>query len=194
MKKYLFLIATIFFLQLPRLSVAQNEYNIMGMMHHSDLEGGCWYLQVKQMKYELTASPAILQTCYIEGRQLTLRVRPTRNIASICMLGRMVEVVEILDSVMHPHNPPVFNKKIKGTVRKTNSGCWYVMATDKKHYELQAPVPKQFMRIGAKYNRMSKVEPGSESQCENMDGVITISMLEPDMMKKEAKEKKYDPR
>jgi hypothetical protein len=82
---------------------------------------------------------------------------------------------------------------IKGIVHKTKSGCWYVLSTNKHKFELQPPIPKQFMRIGARYNRMSKVIPGGEGNCD-MEGVITISLLEPDMKPKEAREKKSDPR
>jgi hypothetical protein len=180
-------------MMLPNLSFAQKEFTIIGIMQHTDIEGGCWYVQAKQQKYELTASPEILQTCHVEGRMLTLRVRQAPMMQSICMIGYMVEVVEVLDTLFHPHNPPVFDKLIKGTVHKTKEGCWYVQASGKRRYELQAPIPKKFMRIGALYNRMSKVIPGPEGNC-SMDEVITISELEPDMRPKDAKEKKYDPR
>ncbi len=193
MKRLYISLAALLLSTLPGLSFAQKEFNVMGTMHHSDLEGGCWYLQSKQIKYELTASPEILQTCHVDGRMLTLRVRQAPMMASICMIGHMVEVTEVLDSVMHPHNPPFFDRHIKGIIHKNKAGCWYVLATDKKRYELQPPIPKKFMRIGARYNRMSKVEPDSESQC-GMEGVITISLLEPDMKPKEAKERKSDPR
>lgn len=172
---------------------AQNDFTVSGFMHHSDLEGGCWYLQAKNNKYELTASPEILATCYVEGRMLTLRVHQAHMMKSICMMGMMVAVDEVLDSVFHPHDPPYDRKKIKGIIHKNKAGCWYVLATDKRRYELQAPIPPKFMHIGAKYNRISVVLPNTESQCD-MNGVITISELEPDMKPKEAKERKSDPR
>jgi len=172
---------------------AQNDFTVVGMMHHSDLEGGCWYLQSKNNKYELTASPEILATCYVEGRMLTLRAHQARMMQSICMMGMMIEVTEVLDTIFHPHDPPYERKIIKGIIHKNKTGCWYVLATDKRRYELQAPIPAKFMHIGAKYNRLSVVLPDSESQC-NMNGVITISELEPDMKPKEAKERKSDPR
>ena len=159
-------------------SYAQKEFTISGVMQHSHLEGGCWYVQAKQQKYELNASPEILQTCNVEGRMLTLRVRQAPMMKSICMMGIVVEVIDVLDTVFHPHNPPVFDKNINGIVHKTKAGCWYISASDKRHYELQAPIPKKFMRVGARYNRMSKVIPGSEGNC-NMDGVITIGPFEP---------------
>lgn len=172
---------------------AHNEFTVMGIMQHSDLEGGCWYLQAKQMKYELTASPEILRICHVEGRSLTLRVRQAKMMASICMIGHMVEVTEVLDTLFHPHNPPFIHKKVRGIVRKNKSGCWYVVGNDKLRYELQAPIPKKFMRIGMRYNRMSTVLPGTESEC-GMNRVITISMLDPDLKPKEIIQKKSDPR
>jgi len=193
MKRILIFLIALFSTAIPHSSFAQKEFTIMGMMQHSGLEGGCWYLQAKQQKYELTASPEILQICHVEGRMLTLRVRQAPMMASVCMIGHMVEVIEVIDTLFHPHNPPVFDKKIKGVVHKAKEECWYVRTSDNHRYELQAPIPKKFMRIGARYNRMSKVIPGSEGDCD-MDGVITISELEPDMKPKEAKERKSDPR
>lgn len=172
---------------------ADNDFTISGIMQHSDLEGGCWYLQAKQTKYELTASSEILRICHVEGRSLVLRVHQAKMMASICMIGHMVEVTEVLDTLFHPHNPPFIHKRIKGTVRKNKSGCWYVMGTDKLRYELQSPIPKKFMHTGIRYNRISTVLPGSESEC-GMNAVITISMLDPDLKPKTIKEKKSDPR
>ena len=175
-----------------RPTFAQKDFTVSGFMHHSDLEGGCWFLQAKQMKYELTASPEILATCHVEGRMLTLRVHQARMMKSICMIGTMVEISEVLDTVFHPHNPPYERKKIKGIVHKTKAGCWYV-AAGKRRYELQPPIPEKFMHSGIRYNRISVVLPGTESQCD-MYGVITISELEPDMKPKDARERKSDPR
>ena len=172
---------------------AQKDFTVSGFMQHSDLEGGCWFLQTKQTKYELTATPEILATCHVEGRMLTLRVHQAGMMKSICMIGTMVEVTEVLDTIFHPHDPPYERKKIKGIIHKTRAGCWYVAATNKRRYELQQPIPAKFMHAGAKYNRLSVVLPDTESQC-NMNGVITISELEPDMKPKEMMERKSDPR
>ena len=124
---------------------------------------------------------------------LTLRVKQAPMVASVCMIGKMLLVEQVIDSVMHPHNPPFTHEKIKGIIHKTKDGCWYVQAAHKRRYELQSPLPKQFMHVGKKYNRLSTVLPGSESVC-GMNYVITISQLDPDLKPKEAKEKKYDPR
>jgi hypothetical protein len=188
--KIVFVILTLF-LSLP--AFGQKDFTVTGIMHHTDIEGGCWYLQANQMKYELTALPEILRTCYVDGRMLTLRAHLAHMMKSICMVGTMLEVTVVLDSVFRPHDPPYSDVKIKGTVHKTKAGCWYVRSTDKHRYELQPPIPEQFMHIGARYNRMSKLLPESESSC-GVDGVITISLLEPDMIPKEAREKKNDPR
>jgi hypothetical protein len=189
------LLISIFLLSIfPHISLAQKEeFTISGMMQHTDLEGGCWFMESKQIKYELTGSAETLQTCRVEGRMLVLRVLPAPMIASRCMLGHMVQVIEVLDTVFHPHNPPYKKVKLTGVVRITKDSCWYVLTKDKKRYELQPPIPEKFMRVGAKYNRISTVLPKSESQCD-MDAVITISMLDPDMKPKEAKERKFDPR
>jgi hypothetical protein len=156
------------------------EFTIMGVMQHSELEGGCWYLDSRSGKFELTGSPADLATCKVEGRQLTLKVRQAKMMSSPCMIGKMVQIVEVIDTAFHPHNPPVNNMKISGTMHRTKTGCWYVLTAKKKKYEIQTPVPKQFMKIGKRYNRLSNVVPGGEGSC-NMDGVIIISELESDM-------------
>ena len=171
----------------------QKEFTIMGIMQHPELEGGCWYVQARQVKYELTGSPEDLLKCKVEGRQLTLRVRQARNLNSPCMIGHMVEIVQVVDTDFHPHNPPFSDKRIKGTVRRSELDCWYVLATDKKRYELQEPIPKKYMHKGAKYNRVSKVVPGSESDC-GMDAVIIDSNAPLEKSKTQAKQKKNDPR
>lgn len=156
------------------------EFTIMGIMQHSNLEGGCWYVDTRNGKYELTGSPADLATCKVEGRQLTLKVRQAKMMASTCMVGKMVQIVEVLDTAFHPHNPPVNKMKITGIIHRTKSGCWYVLTSKKKKYEIQAPVPGKYMKVGKRYNRLSLVIPGNEGMC-NMNGVITISQLESDM-------------
>jgi len=195
MSKIYLSLALVFLSVLPQFAFAQKgEFTIMGIMQHTDLEGGCWFIESKHMKYELTGSPAVMQTCRVAGRSLTLRVRQAPMMASTCMLGHMVEVLEVLDTVFHAHNPPFEKVKIKGVVHMTKDSCWYVLTKAKKRYELQPPIPAKFMHRGAKYNRISTVLPNSESQCNNMDFVITISMLDPDMKQDEARERKSDPR
>jgi hypothetical protein len=193
MGKIRILFILLFLAGLSFTAFAQDGFTIMGIMQHSNLEGGCWFLQAKHKKYELTGSPEILQTCRVEGRMLTLRVRQAKMMASVCMIGDMVEVLEVIDSVSHPHNPPFTHEHIKGIIHKSIDGCWYVLTAHKKRYELQGQIPKKFMHAGRKYNRMSTVLPGSESNC-RMDYVIPISELDPDMKPKEAREKKSDPR
>jgi hypothetical protein len=180
------------FAQKPNLPIDQNEFTISGIMQHTDIEGGCWFLASKKVKYELTGTPEILNTCRVEGRMLVLRVRPRALMASTCMLGHVVEVTEVLDTVMHPHNPPFEHRIVKGVIHMSPDSCWYVKTKSNKRYELQNPIPQKFMHVGAKYHRMSTILPRSESLC-NMDYVITISMLDPDL-KSDAKQKKFDPR
>ncbi|MEP7234243.1 MAG: hypothetical protein ABI778_02995 [Ignavibacteriota bacterium] len=193
MKRHCYFLVLILLPLLASTVFGQKEYVVMGSMQHSDIEGGCWFLQAKDQRYQLTGTAGILQSIQIEGRNLVLNVRDAQVRQSICMMGKIVEVVSILDSVFHPHNPPVYDKFISGKIHKTNNGCWYVLTAGRHKFELQAPIPKQFMHIGARYKRLSKVIPGPEGNC-NMEGVITISMLEPDMKAKTVREKKYNSR
>lgn len=172
-------------------ALAQKEFTVSGIMQHSDLEGGCWYLQTKQEKFELTGSPENLQKCYVVGRPVTLRVRYKPMMASICMMGKVIEILDVYDTNFHARDPQLIDINITGKVHRTKAGCWYVETAKKIKYELDGPVPKQFMKIGKKYNRMSRVIP-NESNCPDMNGKIVFPPGE--IPGGGIKEKKFDPR
>ena len=87
------------------------------------------------------------------------------------MIGTMVRIVDILDTVSHPHNPAVDRMQISGRIAKTNDDCWYVQTKNGKKYELQDPVPKKYQRKGVRYNRYSLVISSVDGAC-NLDAVI----------------------
>ncbi len=97
------IIALLILCALPLGAFAQKEFVIAGKMMHTDLEGGCWYLNVKDVKYELSGSPEDLAKCYVEYRPVTLRVKPGGMMGSTCMLGKRLIIVEVLDTMFHPH-------------------------------------------------------------------------------------------
>lgn len=164
--------ALLLFTLLALPSFAQKEFTVKGIMQYSNIEGGCWYLEAHKRRFELTGSDAELATVRVEGRALTLVVKQ-RNMQSTCMMGTVVEIVDILDTVFHPHNPPVERFRVTGKVYKLDDGCYYVKTKSGKKYEFQGEVPKKYRKSGAKYSRMSMVIPSVDG-FHNMTGVIML--------------------
>ncbi len=169
------------------------EFTVSGIMQHTELEGGCWFLQTKTEKYELTGSPEDLAKCYVEGRPLTLRVVLRPFMASTCMIGKRIEIIAVLDTVFHARDPLVMTHRITGRVHRTKAGCWYVLTKEKFRYELQEPIPKRYKRIGAKFDKVTKFLEGREGKCE-MNGVIVFPMDEQPPKGGGIVPKRYDPR
>ncbi|MBS1902895.1 MAG: hypothetical protein JSS75_04255 [Bacteroidetes bacterium] len=164
-------------------------YTVSGIMQHTDLEGGCWFLQTKKEKFELTGSPEDLRKCYVEGRLVTLRVVDRPFMASTCMLGRRIEIVEVLDTNFHVRDPIIMQHRIVGTIHRTSAGCWYIRTKEGFRYEMRPPIPARYRKIGRKFDRDVRFLEGSEGTC-NMNGVILFPL--PDTGR--AMPKKYDPR
>jgi hypothetical protein len=154
------------------LSFAQKEFTVNGMMMYSDIEGGCWYLQSHKRTFELTGTDEQIATVRVAGRQLSLIVKQ-RNMQSTCMMGTVVEIVDILDTVFHPHNPPVDRFKITGKIYQLSDSCYYLKTKSGKTYEFQGELPKRYQKIGAKYSCMSMVIPSVDG-FHNMTGVIML--------------------
>jgi hypothetical protein len=158
---------------------AQKEFTIKGTMRYSLIEGGCWYIESHKKNYQLTGTEEQLATCRVEDRPLTLVVR-LRNMQTVCMMGQVVEVIDIIDTVFHPHNPPVERFKITGKIYMLDDSCYYVKTKSGKKYEFQGTVPKKYRKPGAKYSAMSMVIPSVDG-FHNMTGVIMLPTLtEPD--------------
>lgn len=150
---------------------AQKEFSVRGVMMHTELEGGCWYLQAGHKKYELVGSEDQMRTVHVEGRMVALNVKQATMIQSVCMIGPMLRIIDIYDTVSHPHNPPITRMQISGRIAKTDDDCWYVRTKNGKRYELQDPIPKRYLHKGARYNRYSLVIPKVDGEC-NLDAVI----------------------
>jgi hypothetical protein len=153
-------------------SFAQKEFTVKGIMQYSNIEGGCWYLQAHKRTFELTGTDAQLATVRVEGRPLTLVVKQ-RNMQSTCMMGTVVAIVDILDTVFHPHNPPVDRFKITGKIYQLEDSCYFVKTKSGKRYEFQGTLPKKYRKVGAKYSSMSMVIPSVDG-FHNMNGVILL--------------------
>lgn len=151
---------------------AQSEFNIVGVMQHTDLEGGCWYLQdYSGKKYEVLGSQDQLQTLHVEGRQVSIMAQKNLKTSSTCMLGQVVKVISILDTVPHPRDPALFTLKVTGTIKKNKAGCYYLQTTKGKKYQVDPKAPAKFRKVGRKYSGTIRVLDRSMSSC-NMDGLL----------------------
>jgi hypothetical protein len=185
MKYLIFLI-----LILPFDLLAQKEFTLQGTMVHTELEGGCWYLQTKRgQKYELVGSEENLHKVRVEGRFVTLSVRQAKMMASVCMIGTIVEILEVHDTNRYPRDPVVETKRIRGIVSKTSDGFWYIKGNDGKSYEMDRHIVPSYYRTGLRFNRQVKMITGSE-------GALDMHMLIVEVIRpgKNIKPKYDDPR
>src|SRR5438876_2302805 len=90
---------------------ASEEFTIEGDMHKSELEGGCWYLDVGGKHYELLGDQESLERVHVDDRHVKLRVKK-ESAASICMMGESLRITEVLDTVRHPIDIPVFRNRL----------------------------------------------------------------------------------
>ncbi|HMD13026.1 MAG TPA: hypothetical protein VKI62_00230 [Bacteroidota bacterium] len=74
----------------------EGAYQISGTMHHINLEGGCWqFISDKNVSYELLGDH--ITELFHDGIGATLVVKDRPNIKSICMIGKPVEVLAVLN-------------------------------------------------------------------------------------------------
>jgi hypothetical protein len=77
------------------------SFTIDGVMHHTNLEGGCWVFRASNgQSYELIGDAA--KDLLREGLRAEVVVRPRRDVMSICMVGKIVEVVEVKEIHSRP--------------------------------------------------------------------------------------------
>jgi hypothetical protein len=180
----------LFLFVLPFDLLAQKEFTLEGTMMHTDLEGGCWYLQTKRgQKYELVGSEENLQKVRVEGRYATLSVKQAKMMASICMMGTIVEIIAVLDTNRYPRDPAIATGRIRGVVSKTNDGFWYIMGSDGKKYEMEKSTVRSYYKTGLSFNRQVKMISGTEGALD-MDMVI-VAVIRPE---EQIKPKYNDPR
>ncbi len=68
---------------------------LVGTMHSLSIEGGCWYLQTENgKKYELIGEK--VRELKKEGLKVEVAIQSRPDLASICMVGEIVELVEII--------------------------------------------------------------------------------------------------
>lgn len=71
-------------------------FTLVGTMKfEAGLEGGCWVFQTDSgYKYELVGEK--VDQIRVDGRRFELKVKPRPDFASICMIGSIVEVLEVM--------------------------------------------------------------------------------------------------
>jgi hypothetical protein len=142
-------------------------------MHHTTLEGSCWYLQADGgKKYELVGDTSIVNPLHVDNEHVAVRVEPAPGMASICMIGEIVRVISRADTIRQPLDLPIMPIKIEGTVHRTKSGIWYVKTTSGRKYEYQTGPEKAFSHIGAAISERYRVLLNKATNEHNMDGVI----------------------
>jgi hypothetical protein len=76
-------------------SPESDDFTVQATVRFLNVEGGCWALDAANgTRYE----PVGLTEAFREdGRRVTVRLDSTENLASFCMVGELVRVVEISD-------------------------------------------------------------------------------------------------
>lgn len=183
-------------LALSSVPVSAQEITLSGTMHKSNLEGGCWYLQAADKRYELTGDTAVLRELRIDGQHVVVDAVPVKNAASVCMIGEMVRVVRRLDSIRYPYDPPVMTLTLEGTIHRLKSGTWYLKtAPSRGHaylYEFEKAPPAGSRHIGAHVRGTFRVIVARMKTPPYMDGQILDTT--PPARSKRMLQRKYDAR
>jgi hypothetical protein len=170
-------------------AAAQEPELIHGVMRFSSLEGGCWYLETEGGKrFELLADSSIIGSLHIPDRMLSVLVTPAKHAATTCMIGEIVNVVRIVDSVRHPVDMLVMNLQVTGTVHCNKAGQWYVRTAKGVKYLLTKP-EKKYRHIGLKYNEFDRAIRGPEPE-----NGFYATIIGPGEKEARRFEKKADPR
>jgi hypothetical protein len=176
-------------------SAHAQETTLSGTMHLSTLEGGCWYLQNDTGKrFELTGDARIINGLHVEGEHVTLRAVPAKSMASICMMGEIVRVLQRVDTVRYPTDPVISPIMVDGTVHRTKSGVWYVITKSGLKFEFEDTPDQKYRKIGAAVHQRFRILLDRKYSKANLNGVI-LSEVQLQLAKPSiAKQKIYDNR
>lgn len=174
---------------------------VTGRMNYmANLEGGCWVLDAEGgTRYELTGTQEQMEKVQVNGRQLKLEVEEANNIASICMAGKMVRILRIVDQVGYPVDLAYVTVKVTGRVYKTKAGCWYLKTSKGQKYDLElASIPKAKRKSGARvknqYFRIFMEKSASDCGFDGKATFIANSSIENPIPSKAMPKKPADPR
>jgi len=77
-------------------SYGKDVFVISGTMHYMNIEMGCWQFTADDSShYEITRRNA--QPLFKEGLRAKIAVRALHGAASTCMVGKIVELVDIVE-------------------------------------------------------------------------------------------------
>jgi hypothetical protein len=155
MKKLLFL----FLLTIGLAVEAQAKpFLVTGRMDYlADLEGGCWILSAEDgNRYQLIGTEEQLEKIRVIGRNVKLEVEDANNVASVCMSGKAVRIIRVVDHIGFPIDLPYVTVKATGKVYKTKAGCWYLKTTKGQKYDLELEnIPKAKRKNGVRVKNQS---------------------------------------
>jgi len=167
---------------------------LYGQMHHTSIEGGCWYLQTNDGKsYELIGDTSLVYPLHVDGERVGVQVERAKAGASVCMIGEIVRVIKRVDSIRYAEDPLVMPLLIDGKMYRAKSGSWYVKTSKGNEYTFQKPPEKKYRHVGAHFHQKARVIMDPSTKKKYMDGVI----IPDDPMPKQKKRnipKYYDPR
>jgi len=176
-------------------SAHAQEVNLSGTMHLSPIEGGCWYLQNDTGKrFELIGDVRIINGLHVEGEHVTLRAAPAKGMASICMMGEIVRVLQRIDSVRYPTDPVISPIMVDGTVHRTKKGVWYVKTRSGLKFEFEDAPDQKYRKTGTTVHQRFRILLNRKYSKENMNGVILSDVQLQFQKPSIAKQKIYDPR
>lgn len=76
----------------------KGSYIITGTMRYLDIEGGCWqFKSTNGTDYEILGSQT--DRIQVDGLLARLRVRNSNEGATICMVGTIVELIDIIEII-----------------------------------------------------------------------------------------------
>lgn len=172
----------ILFLALLALTIASQAdakpYLVTGRMEYAaELEGGCWFLGAEDgQKYQLVGDRQQLEQVRVIGRNVKLMVEDANNVASTCMTGKMVRIVQVVDQVGFPVDLAYVTVKVTGRIYKTKAGCWYLKTSKGQRYDLEAEnIPKAKRNRGARVkNQYFRIFMEKKSSDCGFDGKATF--------------------
>lgn len=130
---------------------------ISGTMVHTTIEGGCWYLDATDGKhYELIGDEGLISVLRQEGKYVQVKARPAKAMASVCMVGPIMQVVEDVTPQLHPTDLAVIKMEIVGTMKRDGK-TWYVRTNRGLRYEFKDLPPRKYRKVGRHYRHIDRV-------------------------------------
>ena|ERR1700733_9275366 len=167
---------------------------LSGTMHHTQLEGGCWYLQTDDGKhYELTGDASIVNPLRVDSQRIEIQAEIAKGAASICMVGQIVRVIKRIDNVRYAQDPLIMQIALDGKMYHAKNGYWYLKTSSGKQYEFKTAPANVYRHSGVRFHQKVRVLlDKAYTHNKKMEGeILPESTQQP---KEKNIPKKYDPR